>query len=346
MATREGIVAVIVTLLGGTALAHASGPTEETHEALGWTAGGHLVTWSTGIAAVTSLWRHEPEAREICSGEQGCGDSAAKARSLPRVRRLALVPGSGPPPGYATQVTRYRSQLQFLVTTPLGRQVLGTRPTPTCEPCTYRWTLLGTTWEPQGRAVAFRIRELTHYEGYDGDSKATRYVVLPLKDRQRGPGPRRGITEAFLRLGAGPRAPWVRIRTDSTLFAATATRHGPRTLWAPPGAWCEGAPGDGRGQKIVLTFQPATRVAGLRVRPGHQGSAALLGAHGRPTALRILTSNRTEWRAALPAGQPEVTISLPRGPETVRYLVIQIKTARPGRGAQATQTCLSLLRPF
>ncbi|MFH2007722.1 MAG: hypothetical protein ABI333_14145 [bacterium] len=339
-------LALGLTMTAGAA--HAVSSSDQRQTLLGWTKGGEPVVFEETAQRGNSVKRltlQQDLEPTVCDDGNGCS-SAAKALRHKKVKALRLKPSGSAPAGYTVSVTRSGHRFHYLLHTPMGRSVLYKTEKYDCQTCTFTWSFDGAAWSPSGQTVAIKVTTDTKWLGYGGEDHASKYRLFQIKTRSRGPQKRPGVTEGFVRWTRGKGLVWVRLRSDSTLHEGDATTYAPLNLWHKKGAWCEGVKGTGRDQKLVITFKPATKITGLVVRPGLQQSASLWRKNGRPTALRILTSNQTELTAKLPDQLTKITVPLPKGPETVSYVVVQLKRIQRGTSRKTTDTCLSLLRPY
>lgn len=123
------------------------------------------------------------------------------------------------------------------------------------------------------------------------------------------------------------------------------SHYGPRSLsdGDPSTAWVEGAPNDGQGEWIVLSWPSEMALAGLRVVNGYAKSNQIFSKNGRVTRLRLTFSNGQTSSLKLEDRSGAQTLRLTQ-PVLSTWIKIEIEDAMPGE--KYRDTAISELQPL
>lgn len=114
--------------------------------------------------------------------------------------------------------------------------------------------------------------------------------------------------------------------------------YGPDNLFTKHNAWCEGIPGNGMGEWVVVRFDPALVFRTIRVINGYVRLPETFTDNGRVRRFDIETSNGFVMSASLEDRRDEQTIQLPNA-QRADWIRFTIADVYPGE--KHDDTCLS-----
>lgn len=132
----------------------------------------------------------------------------------------------------------------------------------------------------------------------------------------------------------------VRYCADSALRPQSGNVYGPANLFDGDGrtAWCEGVPGDGAGQRLVLSITDGAPFDRILLFNGYQKSRTAFSRNARPRVLMVETDLGERIRFNLPDRTGELVLGLKRMAvrEKVTFTIEDVY-----RGSHYTDTCIS-----
>lgn len=149
--------------------------------------------------------------------------------------------------------------------------------------------------------------------------------------------------EVCIDRGAGQYASNSTLCVSSALAPQTGASYGPENLAGESDrAWCEGAPGDGAGEYVRITYAQPVSFKTLLVGNGYAKSPALYAANARAKTVRIETGDGIRFTAVLPDRGEIHSVRLPRAAKTrtVRLTVVDVY-----RGEKHRDLCLHFFTP-
>lgn len=107
--------------------------------------------------------------------------------------------------------------------------------------------------------------------------------------------------------------------------------------------WSEGAPGLGIGENIVIHFNNTYKVSGMKIWIGHQKSQDLFYKNARPSAIRVMGSDGSDYLYNLQDvfGPQDVNFAQPINVNRIKLIIEKAK-----RGTTYEDTCISELLFF
>ncbi|NDR56557.1 NADase-type glycan-binding domain-containing protein [Aliiruegeria sabulilitoris] len=130
----------------------------------------------------------------------------------------------------------------------------------------------------------------------------------------------------------------------SVLPSSNVASYGPDNLFDGIGqtAWCEGSPGQGVGQRIVIYIHNGAPFRQLLIRIGYGKSGQTYGRNSRPSLVRITTDRGTTHDVNLPDYHGELALPMP-ALATYSSVTLEILAVYPGSNYQ--DTCISEFYP-
>lgn len=125
---------------------------------------------------------------------------------------------------------------------------------------------------------------------------------------------------------------------STALAPQTGASYGPENLAGETDrAWCEGAPGDGAGEYVRITYAQPVSFKTLLVGNGYAKSPALYAANARARTVRIETGDGIRFTAVLPDRGETHSIRLRHTAktQTVRLTIVDVY-----RGEKHRDLCL------
>ncbi len=131
---------------------------------------------------------------------------------------------------------------------------------------------------------------------------------------------------------------------SSVLPSQGGNTYGPRNLhWGPVEvAWCEGAPGNGVGETIRLSFLPNVTFRSLVLRNGYQKTKTTFANNGRIAKVELKLADGDSYWFTLKDKPGEQRLTLPG---TVTTNSISLRILSTYRGAKHADTCLTSIHP-
>lgn len=149
--------------------------------------------------------------------------------------------------------------------------------------------------------------------------------------------------ETCLDRGAGQYAPNHTLCASSVLAPAAGNTYGPDHLDGDTAtAWCEGAPGDGRGEYLRIAYAAPVRFKSVLVGNGYAKSRAIYFANARARTVRIETGDGLRFAAELPDRGESHEIRLPR---TVTTTSLRLTIVDTYAGDKHRDLCLFHFTP-
>jgi hypothetical protein len=143
--------------------------------------------------------------------------------------------------------------------------------------------------------------------------------------------------------GAGQYASNRKVCVSSVLKPQGANTYGPGNLFrGGEAAWCEGAPGSGRGEYVRILYAEPARFRSILIGNGYAKSKAAYFANARARTVRVETADGLGFAAALRDTGATQTIRLPRiaNTDTVRIEIVDVYG-----GDRHQDLCLHLVQP-
>lgn len=130
----------------------------------------------------------------------------------------------------------------------------------------------------------------------------------------------------------------LRYCVSSVLPPQSGNSYGPENLFRnPQAAWCEGVPGQGEGERIIVETDPSILVHGVTINNGYQKSASSFSNNGRVRTIEIDAAGETR-RFTLADSTEEQYLPF-RVPLHTSFLVLRVIDTYPG--ARYADTCIS-----
>ena len=143
--------------------------------------------------------------------------------------------------------------------------------------------------------------------------------------------------------GAGQYASNHKVCASSVLKPQGGNTYGPDNLYRDgAAAWCEGAPGSGRGEYIRILYAEPARFRSILIGNGYAKSKPAFFANARARTMRIETADGLSFAAELKDTEDMQRIRLPRAVNTatVRVEIIDVYG-----GDRHADLCLHYLSP-
>lgn len=271
-----------------------------------------------------------------------CPSDPGRARGLPSVRALSLT-RAGETQGsrhgaMKVKARKLGDRFYFELTLKRGSEMMGKSRRIAFHATLTKWQAKRVIWGLGGRFVLLKVsytdgRGFLTHEFYGFLVKFAEVI-------------RQGVTRDRTVWTRGGRQVGVTVKSTSTLAAGGPDAHRPRNLLDRKKAWCEGAPGEGIGQKVTYHFGGKPRISGFEIKPGYHFRPHLWATHNRVRKLEILTSNKTKFVAVFPNRKSTVRVPLAKGAERVRWVSFSIKSVYPGSSTTSNDTCITMIRPF
>ena len=333
----------------------AKAPPMCTETLLGWTADRKAyVVHSMGCKAshLNAIRIHDMFTRKtsvICTGNRTNPASLAKcprtpwnAKKTPAVRRLGVTTtgtrtGKKSAAGKAI-IRKLGDRFYFELKKKRTSKNLGKSPKIAFHSQKTAWRIGLVRWSPGKRSVVFQM----HFTGADGTLHQRQYGFLFNAVGMVTMGPTFG--RRTIRIGA--RRIGVTVRATSTRPAQGSMNHSPANLLDPKNAWCEYAPGTGKGEKITYTFAARVRIRGFEFKPGYHFRPHLWKTNNRVKRLIIRTSKKTTFTAIFPNRKSTVKVPMLKGPQWVKWVTFTIKSVFKGASPKANDTCMTMIKPY
>jgi len=136
---------------------------------------------------------------------------------------------------------------------------------------------------------------------------------------------------------------------NATMCASTALKPQGANTYGPENlrddtekAWCEGAPGDGQGEYVRITWAGPVEFRSVIIGNGYQKSRETYLNNARARRMRIETGDGISVTRDLPDSGKHHTLRLPRTAKTnsLRVTIVEVY-----RGAKYSDLCLFYLSP-
>ena len=135
------------------------------------------------------------------------------------------------------------------------------------------------------------------------------------------------LAETCIDRGAGKYASNAKLCVSSVLKPQGANKYGPENLFGDgEAAWCEGAPGSGKGEYIRITYASPVSFKSLLIGNGYAKSKTAFFNNARARTVRVETGDGLTFAAELKDSQEMQTIRLPRAVKTttVRLEIVDV----------------------
>lgn len=142
--------------------------------------------------------------------------------------------------------------------------------------------------------------------------------------------------------GAGQYAANHKVCASSVLKPQGGNTYGPDNLYRDGAAWCEGAPGGGRGEYIRILYAEPVRFKSILIGNGYAKSKQAFFANARARTVRIETSDGLAFAAELKDIEAMQTIRLPR---VVNTATLRVEIVDVYGGDKHKDLCLHFLAP-
>ncbi len=130
----------------------------------------------------------------------------------------------------------------------------------------------------------------------------------------------------------------------SVLPPVNEWQYGPRNLVSREGgqrlAWCEGAPGQGIGEAIILRIEGGAPFQRILISNGYGKTAKSYRENGRVRDLRVSTNTGLKGTVRLPDRKRAVALNLPE-PAAYRWVRLEIRSVYPG--SRYKDTCIDFV---
>ena len=149
--------------------------------------------------------------------------------------------------------------------------------------------------------------------------------------------------EVCIDRGAGQYAANHKVCASSVLKPQGGNTYGPGNLFRDgTAAWCEGAPGSGRGEYIRILYVEPVRFRSLLIGNGYAKSKQTFFANARARTVRIETADGLRFAAELRDTEAMQTIRLPR---VVQTATLRVEIVDVYGGDRHPDMCLHFLSP-
>ncbi len=128
-----------------------------------------------------------------------------------------------------------------------------------------------------------------------------------------------------------------RMCVTSVLAAQAGNHYGPEHLMGSDGAWCEGMPGPGIGERITLHFKPPGRFRTVTLTNGYTRTDQTFSRNGRVKRATLETSRGYKTTLTLKDSKDDQRFRIPA--TTAAWIRLTILDVYPG--TQGSDTCLS-----
>ena len=139
---------------------------------------------------------------------------------------------------------------------------------------------------------------------------------------------------------SAPSAGSMRLCVSSVLAPQAGRDYGPRNLMGtiePGGAWCEGVPGPGIGERITIHMKPPTNFRSISITNGYARTEDTFRHNGRIKRALIETNRGFKREVTLKDSREEQKIALPG--ITAGWVRLTIVEVYPG--SRGTDTCVT-----
>ena len=134
-----------------------------------------------------------------------------------------------------------------------------------------------------------------------------------------------------------------KVCASSVLKPQGGNTYGPGNLFRDgEAAWCEGAPGSGRGEYIRILYTEPARFKSILIGNGYAKSKQTFFANVRARTIRIETADGLRFAAELKDTEAMQTIRLPRA---VRTATLRVEIVDVYGGDRHQDMCLHFLSP-
>lgn len=149
--------------------------------------------------------------------------------------------------------------------------------------------------------------------------------------------------EVCIDRGAGQYASNHKVCASSVLNPQGANTYGPGNLYREgAAAWCEGAPGSGKGEYIRILYTEPARFRSILIGNGYAKSKQTYFANARARTVRIETADGLRFAAELKDTEEMQTIRLPRA---VKTATLRVEIVDVYGGDRHEDLCLHFLSP-
>lgn len=149
--------------------------------------------------------------------------------------------------------------------------------------------------------------------------------------------------EVCIDRGAGQYTSNHKVCASSVLKPQGANTYGPGNLFRDgEAAWCEGAPGSGKGEYIRILYTEPVRFKSILIGNGYAKSKQAFFANARARTIRVETADGLRFAAELKDSEEMQTIRLPRA---VKTATVRIEIVDVYGGDKHQDLCLHLVQP-
>ncbi len=149
--------------------------------------------------------------------------------------------------------------------------------------------------------------------------------------------------EVCIDRGAGQYAANHKVCASSVLKPQAGNTYGPDNLYRDgAAAWCEGAPGSGRGEYIRILYAEPVRFRSILIGNGYAKSKQTFFANARARTVRIETADGLSFAAEIKDTEAMQTIRLPR---VVNTATLRVEIVDVYGGDRHPDLCLHFLSP-
>lgn len=149
--------------------------------------------------------------------------------------------------------------------------------------------------------------------------------------------------EVCIDRGAGQYASNHKVCASSVLKPQGGNTYGPDNLYRDgAAAWCEGAPGSGRGEYIRILYAEPARFRSILIGNGYAKSKQTFFANARARTVRIETADGLRFAAELRDTEAMQRIRLPR---VVNTATLRVEIVDVYGGDKHPDLCLHFLSP-